>query len=135
MKLYKHMAILLLVSEAVNTDQEGSTYRVETSAEDGVFDTDQDYQVYFHATQEGGAESPTSQITLQTSVDNQRWVDVVQSTQLTADGEKTENKTHATACLCRYVRAVTTLGGGTKPNHTCEVRLVSNGAFRARLVS
>ena len=85
--------------------------------------------------QSGGASSPTSQIKIQTSPDNVNWVDNVESTQLTATGDKAETKSHATLPILRYVRAVTTLGGGTNPNHTSEVRIISNGPFRLKSVS
>lgn len=135
MQLYKNMAVLLAVTTAVSTDQTGNTYRVETNAEDGVQDHEQDFQVYFYGSQSGGASSPTSQMVLQTSPDNERWYDVTESTELTADGEKAETKDVNGAPLLRYVRVKTALGGGTKPSHTCEVRLVSNGSFRCKTVS
>ena len=46
-----------------------------------------------------------------------------------------ETKAPASAPILKYVRAVSTLGGGTHPNHTCEVRLVSTGSFRAKTVT
>ncbi len=136
MRLMRNMATLLAVTgNAVSTDQTGSIYRIETSAEDGTKDTEQTYQVYFKLSQAGGATSPTTKVKLQTSPDKTSWVDVVESTQLTADGSKTELKDVSGAPLLPFVRAVTVLGGATKPNHTCEVRLVSDGSFRARLQS
>ena len=135
MNLYKHMATLLAVTTAVATSQTGHTYRIETSNEDGVKDHEQDFQIYFYGSQSGGASSPTSQLKIQTSPDNVNWVDNVESTQLTATGDMAENKSHATLPLMRYIRAVTTLGGGTNPDHTCEVRLLSTGPFRLKSVS
>ena len=135
MKFYKNMATLLAVSTAVATDQTGTTYRIETNSEDGIPDTEQDFQFYFYGSQSGGASSPTSQIKIQTSPDNENWADLVESTQLTADGDLAETKSHATLPLLKFVRAVTVLGGGTNPNHTCEVRIVSNGSFRCKTVS
>ena len=134
MKFYKNMATLLAVSTAVATDQTGTTYRIETNNEDGIPDTEQDFQFYFYGSQSGGASSPTSQLKIQTSPDNENWADLVESTQLTADGDLAETKSHATLPLLKFVRAVTVLGGGTKPNHTCEVRIVSNGSFRCKTV-
>ena len=135
MKLYKNMAVLLRVATAVSDDQVGDTYRVETSSEDGVHDHDQDYQFYFKATQSGGASSPTSQIKVQTSPDGENWVDLVESTELTAEGTKVETKSTTTLPLLKFVRAITSLGGGTKPHLACEVRLVSTAPFRARKAS
>ena len=134
MNLFKSMATLLAVTTAVATDQTGNTYRIETAAEDGVKDHEQEFQFYFYGNQSGGASSPTSQIKIQTSPDNENWADLVESTQLTADGDLAETKSHATLPLLKFVRAVTVLGGGTKPNHTCEVRIVSNGSFRTKTV-
>ena len=134
MKFYKNMATLLAVSTAVATDQTGTTYRIETNSEDGIPDTEQDFQFYFYGSQSGGASSPTSQLKIQTSPDNENWADLVESTQLTADGDLAETKSHATLPLLKFVRAVTVLGGGTNPNHTCEVRIVSNGSFRCKTV-
>ena len=134
MKFYKNMATLLAVSTAVATDQTGTTYRIETNSEDGIPDTEQDFQFYFYGRQSGGASSPTSLIKIQTSPDNENWADLVESTQLTADGDLAETKSHATLPLLKFVRAVTVLGGGTNPNHTCEVRIVSNGSFRTKTV-
>ena len=135
MNLYRNMATLLAISVAVATETTGSTYRIEANNEDGVKDHEQDYQVYFSATQSGGASSPTSQIVVQTSPDNSTWYDLAESTELSTAGSKAETKDVSGAPILKYIRAVTVLGGGTNPNHTCEVRLVSNGAFRARLVS
>ena len=134
MKFYKTMATLLAVSTAVATDQTGTTSRIETNSEDGIPDTEQDFQFYFYGSQSGGASSPTSQIKIQTSPDNENWADLVESTQITADGDLAETKSHATLPLLKFVRAVTVLGGGTNPNHTCEVRIVSNGSFRCKTV-
>ena len=135
MKLMKHMATLLAITAAVATEQTGHTFRIETNAEDGVRDHEQEFQVYFYGNQTGGASSPTSQILLQTSPDNTIWYDVVQSTELTATGEKAETRDVGGAPLLKFVRAKTALGGGTAPSHTCEVRLVSNGSFRCKTVS
>lgn len=133
MRLLRNMATLLTVTGAsVATDQTGATFRLETSAEDGIKDTEQTWQVYFKLTQAGGATSPTVKVKLQTSPNKTDWVDVVESTQLTADGGKFEIKDVSGGPLLPYVRAVTVLGGATKPNHTAEVRLVSDGSFRAR---
>lgn len=44
MRLMRNMATLLAVTgNNVNTDQSGSTYRIETSSDDGIHDTDQTY--------------------------------------------------------------------------------------------
>ena len=134
MKVFKNMATLLAVTTAVAVNQTGNTYRIESNAEDGVKDHEQDFQVYFYGNQSGGASSPTSQLKIQTSPDNENWADLVESTQLTADGDLAETKSHATLPLLKFVRAVTVLGGGTNPNHTCEVRIVSNGSFRCKTV-
>ena len=135
MIFYKHMATLLLISTAVAAEETGPTYRIDTNAEDGVKDHEQTFQVYFYNSQSGGASSPTSQLVLQTSPDNERWYDLVESTELSADGEKIESKDVNGAPLLRFVRVRTALGGGTKPHHTAEVRLLSNGSFRCKTVA
>ena len=135
MKVFKNMATLLAVTTAVATNQTGTTYRIESNAEDGVKDHEQDFQVFFYGNQSGGASSPTSQMVLQTSPDNVNWYTVAESTEVTATGDLAETKDVDGAPLLKYVRAKTVLGGGTNPNHTCEVRLVSNGSIRCKSVT
>ena len=70
----------------------------------------------------------TTNAQVQTSHDGVNWVAAVSATQLAANGAVHEFKD--IAALGPYVRAVSTLAGGTLPNHTIVVKLASNGPFR-----
>ena len=130
MSLHRHTRALLAVTTAVDSGQIGSTYVVLPAEGDRVRDNEQSYRVFLDATQEGGATAPTTDVRLETSHDKQNWVNVASATQLTQDGEIHEFK--AVTALGPYVRAVTQLGGATKPNHTAVVVLVSNAPFRLK---
>jgi len=132
MKLYKNAATLLLVATAVATDSVGETFRVETSGEDDLSDHEQDYLIYLYTVQQGGADRPTSRVRVQTSPNGEDWVDLVESTKLTSDGVKVETRAGTGTPLLKYVRAITVLGGGTNPDHRCDVRIVSTAPFRLR---
>ncbi len=133
MRLHRNIVQLLLGASS-SEDRTGSIFRILPPSDDAVSDGDQGFQVYFGLTQSGGATSPTSRAKLQTSVDKTNWIDVVLSTQLTADGAKFETLDSAGAAtpLLTFVRAVTVLGGGTKPAHTVDVRLLSTAPYRLR---
>lgn len=135
MRLHRNTFKLLSVAgNAVNTNQNGTAYRIEPSAHDTTNDTDQTFMLSLILGQTGGASSPTSKVKLQTSMDKLNWVDVLESTQLTADGSKAENKdaNPAGTPLLKWVRAVTVLGGTTLPNHTAEVWLTSDAPFSCK---
>jgi len=133
MSLHRHTATLLEVTEATSEDQTGSTWAVLPSEGDGVADPSQGFGVFITATQDGGATSPTTDVTVETSVDGDNWVEVASATQLTADGTQTEMDTIDN--LGPYVRATTTLGGGTAPDHTVSVVLTSDAPFKLVQVS
>lgn len=126
--LYRHHADLLDQSTDTNQGVVGNTYRVQPIDADHVKDTEQEYRVLLFAQQTGGATSPTTDVRLETSVDKARWVNVAAATQLTQDGSVTEIK--SPTALGPFVRAVTQLGGGTKPNHKAKVTLLSNAPFK-----
>lgn len=130
MSLHRHTATLLAVTEAVALGQIGATYVVLPADGDNVADKDQSFRVFFHATQANGAASPTTDVRLETSGDKTNWIPVANATQLAQDGQVHEFKD--VTALGPYVRAVTQLGGGTKPDHTATVQLVSNGPFRLK---
>ena len=132
MSLYRHTRALLAVITAANTDQTGSKKVVLPSDGDRVSDQAQAYRVFFDITQSGGVTAPTTDVKLQTSHDKTNWVTVASATQLTADGEVHE-LADVTA-LGPFVRAITQLGGATKPNHTAIVVLASNAPFRLKTV-
>lgn len=133
MSLHRHAAPLLAVASAVATGQVGSTFVVLPADGDRLSDKDQSFRAFFHATQAGGATSPTTDVRLETSDDKTNWVPVVSATQLAQDGSVHEFKD--ITALGPFVRAVTVLAGATKPNHTARVVLVSNGPFRLVKVS
>ena len=133
MSLHRHTRALLAVTTAVATGQIGSTYVVLPVEGDRVRDHEQSFRVFFDASQQGGATAPTTDVRLETSHDQQNWVNVASATQLTQDGEVHEYK--AVQALGPYVRAVTQLGGATKPNHTAVVVLASNAPFRLKALS
>lgn len=121
MRLAKNQfKVLAVVSATASTT--GDAYdlnEIENTSEDEL------YFLAVHLTQSGGASSPTSKVTVQTSPDKTTWIDVVSSTQLTADGTVDEIK-DPTLPLLRYIRAKTVLGGGTAPTHSAVVFLTSN---------
>ena len=133
MSLYRHTRALLAVITAANTDQTGASKVVLPSDGDKVTDQAQTYRVFFDVTQSGGVTAPTTDVKLQTSHDKTNWVAVASSTQLTADGEVHEFAD--VSALGPYVRAVTELGGATKPNHTAIVVLASDAPFRVKTVT
>lgn len=133
MSLHRHIATLLEVTEATNEEQTGSTWAVLPTEGDGVADPAQGFATFLTVTQDGGATSPTTDVTVQTSADGESWVDVASATQLVADGSQSELK--SIDDLGPYVRVVTSLGGGTAPDHTVKAVLASDGPFRLVLVS
>ena len=136
MRLHRNIATLLTVGPT-NQDVSGNIYEIVPASEDSTQDGDHGFQVYFSLNQSGGATSPTVQAKLQTSLDKTNWIDVVMSTVLNQDGPKVETKdaTSAAVPLLTFVRAVTVLAGGTKPNHTADVALIASAPFRVRKVS
>jgi len=133
MSVHRNTAKLLSVAPATDTGQVGSTYLVLPSDGDRLNDKDQSFRVFLHGTQAGGATGPTTDIRLETSDDKTNWVTAASATQLTQDGSVHEFKD--ITALGPFVRAVTQLGGATKPNHTASVLLASNGPFRLKKVS
>jgi len=133
MSVHRNTAKLLSVAPATDTGQVGSTYLVLPSDGDRLNDKDQSFRVFLHGTQAGGATGPTTDIRLETSDDKTNWVTAASATQLAQDGAVHEFKD--VTALGPFVRAVTQLGGDTKPNHTAKVVLASNGPFRLVKVS
>ena len=125
--LFRHIKTLLEVSEAQDTDETGSSYVIAPSASDSVEDHSQAFRVFFDATQANGATSPTTDVHLQTSHDGTNWFTIHSATQLTADGSLHEWE--QVTALGPYVRAITTLAGGTNPDHTAKVVLASTSPF------
>lgn len=133
MSVHRNRATLLEVTEAASEDQTGSTYAVLPSDADAQNDAGQGFRAFFALTQSGGVTSPTTDAVVETSPDGTNWVTVASATQLTSDGSGTSFVD--IAALAGFVRARTTLGGATNPDHTAKIVLVSNGPFRLRLVA
>ncbi len=133
MNYYPQQKTILAVTADQNTAQTGDTYQVRTSESDEVSSDQQDFKVFFHTEQSGGATSPTVQAHLQTSWNKTSWATVASSTQLTATSSKDE--VAPVQSLGPYVRVVTALGGATLPNHKATAILVSNARFSAKKVS
>ena len=134
MKLHRNYFKLLSITTAANTDQSGPALRILPSSEDNLRDGDQSFQLLALVGQNGGATSPSSKVKLQTSFDKTNWIDVLESTPVTTNGSRVETKdtTPANTPLLTWIRAVSVLGGETKPNHTAEVWLVSDGPFSCK---
>lgn len=128
MSVHRHKATLLEVADPTATAQTGSSYTVVPADGDGVSDAGQTFRVFLIASQSGGATSPTTVVKLETSPDRSTWIEAATSTQLAADGAVAEFK--SIAALGPYVRVRTLLAGGTLPNHTVKVVLVSDAPFR-----
>ena len=130
MAVYKYKKLLLAVTSPVNSNQTGSKHVV---LEGNHGDAELAFKVWFDLTQAGGVTSPTVKAKLQTSHDGVSWADVVESTQLAADGALSEWK--LATDIGPFVRVVTVLGGATLPNHTAAVYLMSHNHFNTKTVS
>lgn len=128
MALFRNSHILLTVAVASNVAVTGDKKRIVPLDADGVADKDQAFRVFFDLTQEGGADSPTTDAYLETSHDGTSWVQAAKATQLTTNAAGHEFA--EVAALGPWVRARTALGGGTPPNHTAKVVLASTAPFR-----
>lgn len=128
MSCYRTTRPVLTLSEAVNTSQTGTTLAIlpENCGTEG--DDSPSFAVFFDVTQAGGSSSPVTDVHLQTSHNGKHWITLVSSTQLTKDGEVHEFV--ELEKLGPFIRAITVLGGGGKPNHTANVVLASCSPFR-----
>ena len=128
MPSFRHVRTVLAMSKAKTENQSGETLRLVPGEGDGVNDTSQLFRVFFDVVQSGGASSPTTDVSLETSHDGSSWIKLVGSTQVTADATTHEWK--EVTCVGPYVRATTTVGGGTKPSHQVTVKLASTAPFK-----
>ncbi|MFH1466429.1 MAG: hypothetical protein ABIO70_18745 [Pseudomonadota bacterium] len=128
MALFRNVHTLLSVAEATDEGVTGEKKRIVPNDGDGVPDNAQAFRVFFDLSQEGGADTPTTDAVLETSHDGTAWVQAAKATQLTtnADGHELVEA----AALGPWVRARTTLGGGTPPDHKATVVLASSAPFR-----
>jgi hypothetical protein len=130
MPLFRYVHTLLLIAVATNLNQVGDAKKPQPSDGDDISDALQQWRVFFDVEQSGGADSPTTEAFLETSHDGATWARLMGATKLTADGAVHEVKDAPT--LGPYVRAITLLGGGTKPNHKVTVKLASTSPFKLR---
>lgn len=128
MSVHRHKVTLLDVATPLATGHTGTSYTVVPADGDRVNDVGQTFRVFLIATQAGGASTPTTVVKLDTSPDRNIWIEAASSTPLQADGSIAEFK--SITALGPYVRARTLLAGGTPPNHTVKVVLVSDAPFR-----
>ena len=132
MPAFRHQHDVLAMSEAKGEAQTGHTLRLSPSEGDAVNDTSQLFRVFFDVQQIGGASSPTTDVSLETSHDGSSWFKLVGATQVTS--ETTMHEWKEVTAVGPYVRATTTLGGGTKPTHKVQVVLSSTAPFKLRSV-
>ena len=132
--LCRYEGVLLAMTTAQNTNKTGDTILVTPTSGDGITDVDQRYVFAFQTTQADGASSPTTTVKVQTSVDGTVWVDLVTATAVSTTTTTLEVKDTAalTGPFFKYLRAVMTLGGGTNPNSSTKVWLMSNAAFTVK---
>ena len=130
MPAFRHVHTVLAMTEAKTENQAGSALRLSTGETDRDTDTEQLFRVFFDVEQSGGASSPTTDAVLQTSHDGSSWFTLVGATQVTSS--TTTHEWKDVPAIGPWVRATTTLGGGTKPSHTVKVKLTSTAPFKLR---
>jgi hypothetical protein len=130
MPLFRHVQTLLSMSEASGNNQTGTGHRVVPNEGDNINDTAQLYRVFFDVQQIGGASSPTTDVSVETSHDNSSWFKLLGSTQVTA--ETTMHEWKEVAVVGPFLRVTTSLGGGTKPTHKVTVKIASSAPFKLR---
>lgn len=134
MKLLRNNFKLLVVSgDKVNTDQVGAAFRVQPSADDATGDYQQTFELHAVLSMQGEPDKTGVRAKLQTSMDKEHWIDVVETARLTENATRAQTKPAGGQSLLTWVRAVTELQGVVKPAHTATVWLVSDGPFRCRL--
>ncbi|MFH1465115.1 MAG: hypothetical protein ABIO70_12085, partial [Pseudomonadota bacterium] len=85
MALFRNVHVLLLVATASAEGATGAKKRIAPLDGDGTNDGSQAFRVFIDVTQEGGADSPTTDVMLETSADGTNWVSVAKATQLTTN--------------------------------------------------
>lgn len=119
---------LMNVTPAVNTSKTGTTYRLgdltPESPQNPVF------KISTVVSANGGASTPTAQVVVETSSDGVNWVQAAAGTVRAADGTTYPEVLDPNGgWLGPYVRAKLLLAGGTLPNATAFVELISNQPF------
>lgn len=129
MPQFRHpVPVLSFGAESAN--KTSAEFQILPGEDDKEIDAQTQWSVVFDVQQAGGASGPTTDAVLETSVDRQRWVPVASMTQLTANGWRTERKD--ASALLTYVRARTTVGGGTPPDHNGKIWLCATAPFQLR---
>lgn len=129
---YRFQKTLLSVTTATDEDQDGDTYAIIPQEQDKDASELPRYRAWIVLTQTGGASSPTTDCTLQTSPDGTNFATVTSATQVTSSTTQTEFK--ELEALGAYIRAKTTLGGSTKPTHTAKVVVACTHPFTLQVV-
>ena len=133
MKLLRNNFKLLVVAgDKVNTDQVGLAFRLQPSGDDPTGDYQQTFELHAVLSMKGEPDKQGVRAKLQTSMDKEHWIDVVETARLTENTTRAQTR-QGGQTLLTWVRAVTELQGVTKPAHTATVWLVSDGPFRCRL--
>lgn len=132
-KLFIYSDTIYRETGLTDTDT-GDAYYITPSEYDELKANEQEFRGIIAATQTGGS-SPTTDITIQTSVDGTNWATWVAGTQITSTSLSVQLLAAATADVCKYVRVVCTLGGSTKATVAAAVKLVSNGKFTVTKVT
>lgn len=134
--LFSFRENIQLIETAVDTATEGTSYEVKGLDSDDINGEGQRFGAVFIINATGGATSPVADAKVQTSIDGANWIDWATATQVTADaGTATEYKDSATIPLLKYVRSVVTPSGGTAPDTTATIALVSNARFKLTAAS
>jgi hypothetical protein len=124
----RHSSKLLDDSSPSDSDAFSNVHTVVPSDLDGLGDARQEWHAFIVSSQSGGAESPTTDVVVESSFDGgNNWAKVA-GIQLTGDGSKTQLV--ELSALGPHVRTYKKLGGGTKPSSSALVLLASNGMYR-----
>lgn len=128
--LHRHHIVLMSFDTPQNSDQTGPVHLLRTNEQDGLSDASQEWGLMVDVEQSNGASSPTISVKLQGSMNGSSWVDLGTA----VNTSTTERKVtwQKLSYVLSHVRAITVLGGGTKPDCKLKVLLTSNGAFIAK---
>ena len=141
MSLFRHLHPLLVVEEATSEDQTGQAVLVLPSEADAAGDHQQEWAAFIvnEVTPGQGTvvEDPVVTVTIETSEDNEHWVEADllsrKISSIKGDQDSTPSGLAAISALGPYVRASTKVTGDPLPTHTARVVLASNGPFRGQV--
>ena len=124
---YGHGGDTIFDSTSVSTPVTGDAYKITPSrSDDVVADRFEMCFVIDHTIT--GSSTPTTDVTLQMSVDGTSWFDAAAFTQLTSS-TLTKVEPKVPAIQAAYVRVKKTTSG-TIATYTSKVKIIANGAFR-----